>query len=86
MARKFLSKRLLVAPLVALIALSGAAQAHVTRADLRHDRHEVRQERRELAYARNHRNFHRAQHERRELAYARHELRHDRREWRRDGR
>ena len=74
--------RILVASLaVAALALPGIAQAHTTRAELRHDVRSVHQERHELAHAKRSHNPHKIQEERREYKAAKRELREDARDF-----
>ena len=74
--------RILVASLaVAALALPGIAQAHTTRAELRHDVRVVHQERHELARAKRSHNPHKIQEERREYKAAKRELREDARDF-----
>lgn len=75
--------KLLGALIVAGLALPGIAQAHTTRAELRRDHAAVKHERHQLHRAVAHHNWQRAKVERRELARAKHELREDRRDYRR---
>lgn len=66
----------------AALAVPGLAQAHTTRAELRHDVRAVHQERHELNRARHHGNPARIKEERREYRGAKHELREDARDFR----
>ncbi len=77
------------AKLIALAIVGGltlpaaAAQAHTTRAELRRDHAAVKHEKRQLHRAVANKNWQRAKVERRELGRAKHELREDRRDFRR---
>ncbi|MDE2436200.1 MAG: hypothetical protein KGM49_08075 [Sphingomonadales bacterium] len=75
--------RTILAAIVAAIALPSMAQAHTTRADLRHDNRVVHREQRELARARHHHDHRLAHMERRELKAARHDRRDDVHDFRR---
>lgn len=68
---------------VAALALPGLAQAHTTRAELRHDVRVVHQERHELAHAKRNHNPHKVREERREYKAAKRELREDARDFHR---
>ena len=78
-----MNAKLIALALAAGLALPAAAQAHTTRAELRHDRAVVKHEKRELHRAAANGNWHRAKQERRELGRAKQELREDRRDFRR---
>ena len=74
-----MNRKLLGILIVAGLALPGVA----TRAELRRDHVAVKHERHQLHRAAAHHNWKRAKVERRELARAKHELREDRRDFRR---
>lgn len=78
-----MKKQLVALALIAGLALPGLAQAHTTRSELRRDHAAIRHEKRELHRARVHHNWKKAHAERRDLARAKHELREDRRDFRR---
>lgn len=78
-----MNRKLLGILIVAGLALPGVAQAHTTRAELHRDRVAVKHERHQLHRAAAHHNWQRAKVERRDLARAKHELREDRRDYRR---
>lgn len=78
-----MKKQLVALALIAGLALPGIAQAHTTRGELRRDHAAVRHEKRELHRAQANGHWKKARHERRELASAKHELREDRRDFRR---
>ncbi|WP_088310810.1 hypothetical protein [Novosphingobium sp. B 225] len=75
--------KLIALAIVGGLTLPVAAQAHTTRAELRRDHAAVQHEKRQLHRAVANKNWHRAKVERRELARAKHELREDRRDFRR---
>jgi hypothetical protein len=79
-----MSRKLIGIAILAALTLPVAAQAEVTRADLRHDTHAVRQERREVIHAVRTGHPAQARAERRELRDAKHTRRHDRRAFARD--
>ena len=78
-----MKKHLVALTLIAGLALTAAAQAHTTRGELRRDHAAIQHEKRELHRARAHNNWKKAHEERRDLAKAKHELREDRRDFRR---
>lgn len=78
-----MTRTILAAAAGAALALPGLAQAHTTRAELRHDVRAVHQEHRELARARAHQNPRAVHEERRELKSAKRELHEDARDFRR---
>lgn len=69
--------KLIALALVAGISLPAAAQARVTRAELRHDVKQVREEKRDLKEERRERDWSGVKEERRELKRAKGELRRD---------
>lgn len=77
-----MNRTLLASLAVAALALPGIAQAHTTKAELRHDVRSVHQERHELTRARHHGNPAKVKEERRELKGAKRELREDARDFR----
>jgi Ni/Co efflux regulator RcnB len=72
-------KKIITAALLAAVALPAAAQAQSQR-EIRHDRHDVHQEQRDVNRARQNGNPQQVRHEQRELAGARQELREDQRD------
>lgn len=68
---------ILLAAIAASLAVPAAAEAKVTRAELRHDVRDVHQERHDVARAVHSGNQHRIKAERRELRGAKQELRED---------
>lgn len=78
-----MNRTLVAALAVAALALPGIAQAHTTRAELRHDARVVHQERHELARAKRTHNPHKVREERRELKAAKREMREDARDFHR---
>lgn len=78
-----MNRTALTALALAALALPAAAQAHTTRAELRHDVRAVHQERHELARAKYHHNAREVREERRELGAAKRELHEDARDFRR---
>lgn len=78
-----MNRTILAAAAVAALALPGLAQAHTTRAELRHDARAVHQEHRELVRARAHHNPRAVHEERRELSAAKRELHEDARDFHR---
>ena len=78
-----MKKQLVALAVIAGLALPGIAQAHTTRGELRRDHAAVRHEKRDLHRARVNHNWKKTKHERRELKRAKHELREDRRDFRR---
>lgn len=72
--------KLIAAALVAGLALPAAAQARVTRGELRHDVRQVREERRDLKEERRELDWRGVREERRELKRAKGELRRDSRQ------
>ncbi|MFM5947887.1 MAG: hypothetical protein ACKOPM_01460 [Novosphingobium sp.] len=72
-----MNTKLIALALVAGLTIPAAAQAHVTRPELRHDLHQVREEKRDLKEERRERDWHGVKEERRELKRAKGELRRD---------
>ena len=69
--------KLIALALAAGLTLPAAAQAHVTRADLRHDVHQVREQKRDLKDERQERDWRGVRAERHDLKQAKGELRRD---------
>lgn len=78
-----MNRKLIASLILVGLALPGVAQAKVTRAELRRDVHEVKQERRDVRHELHQRDLHGVKQERRELRDAKHDLRHDKRAFRR---
>ncbi len=72
-----MNTKLIALALVAGLTLPAAAQARVTRAELRHDVHQVREEKRDLKEERREHDWKGVKEERRELKRAKGELRRD---------
>jgi hypothetical protein len=72
-----MNTKLIAAALIAGLALPAAAQAHVTRGELRHDVRQVREERRDVKEERREHDWRGVREERRELNRAKGELRRD---------
>lgn len=78
-----MNRSLIASLAIAALALPGLAQAHTTRAELRHDVRSVHHERHELARAKHNHNYAKAREERRELTAAKRELHEDARDFHR---
>lgn len=72
-----MNTKLIALALIAGLTLPAAAQARVTRAELRHDVHQVREEKRDLKEERREHDWQGVREERRELKRAKGELRRD---------